>query len=125
MLRPFVLVIVVATACGDAPAEPPPPSESVVQQLVVNELEKARRESALAQAQALRNAVDLYVVTKASCPASVDALVETKMVAQAPKDPWGRPFVLTCKDAGASIAIASPGADGQPDTADDIVVNRD
>jgi hypothetical protein len=126
MHRSLALFGAISIACGGAtPSEPPPRSDPELPELVVSELEKARGESAHAQAQALRNSALLYAVTKATCPASVDALAEAQMIPRAELDPWGQPFVVTCKDEGASIAIASSGADRKPGTADDITVDRD
>lgn len=119
------LVGAFSIACGGAtPSDPPPPSPSA-SEILVDELETARRDSAEAMAQSIRQAAMLHVVSKASCPASVDALVEAQMLPGPRPDPWGKPFVVTCKDGGATIAITSPGKDGEVGTADDITVDRD
>jgi hypothetical protein len=123
--RRFALVGTFSIACGGStPSEPPPPSPSA-SEILVDELETARRESAHMMAQSIRQAAMMYVVSKAACPASVDALVDAQMLPGPRPDPWGKPFVVTCKDDGATIAITSPGKDGQVGTADDITVDRD
>jgi hypothetical protein len=126
MHRYLALFGAVSIACGGAtPSDPPPRTEPTLPERTLNELEKARRDSAHAQAQMLRSAATMYAVSKAACPASVDALAEAQMIPRAELDPCGKPFVVTCKDDGASIAISSSGADGKPGTADDITVDDD
>lgn len=125
--RRFALVGTISIACGGAtPSEPPPPAKDPsASQILVDELETSRRDSAVAMAQSVRQAAMMYVVSKSACPASVDALVEAQMLPGPRPDPWGKPFVVKCTDGGATIAVTSGGKDGEVGTADDITADRD
>lgn len=58
-----------------------------------------------------------------ACPAGLEAFLEY-MSAKDTKDPWGNPYRMFCgpnlPPGAQGIAVISDGADGKPDTADDI-----
>ncbi len=81
----------------------------------------AQRETATNDALMLKNAVELYLVTKQACPADVAALVEAKVIAKPIADPWGHDYQLLCRDMGQEISVTSIGPDGRTGSSDDIV----
>lgn len=125
---PLLLAMLVAACGGATPEDPPAPSPASspgLPQQVVHELEQAQRDTARVEAQQLRAAAELHVLRTGACPASIEALVEARELDRARPDPWGRAYVLSCTDAGRTIAVSSLGPDAQAGTDDDVTVDAE
>ena len=62
--------------------------------------------------KALRNALDLYALKNGRYPPTLAALVDTRILSHAPKDPWKRDYTYKL-EAGQPV-LQSYGRDGEP-----------
>lgn len=81
-------------------------------------LEQPKIDFAANEALRIKHAADQYMVQNAKCPATVGDLEAAGMLQDAPDDPWGNPYTLTCSDG--SISVVSGGPDGAVGGNDDI-----
>lgn len=87
---------------------------------VIPQLEKAKIQETQAAVQAVRSAVTIYRATNNADCATIDQLIEDKVLdkTKATTDAWDRDFRIECD--GTEINVTSAGPDGQFDTEDDI-----
>lgn len=87
---------------------------------VLPQLDKAKKQNTEAALETVRAAVQLYVATNNTECATVDQLIEDKVLdkSKATTDSWDREFRITCD--GTEITVTSAGSDGEFDTDDDI-----
>jgi hypothetical protein len=104
-----------------APAEPPPPETAKV---IIEELEKARVETARNDAAMIQQATQLYQVQKSACPKTQAELVNERVLQKEKLDPWGNAYTLACRPDG-SADVSSLGPDKTQGTPDDIVAKAD
>ncbi len=100
-----IIMALIATAVGVA---------------VVPQWLKAKETTAKTDAQAIRSAVQLYLMDNNDCPSSAEDLQEGGYLDRSKRaaDPWDTPFSIEC-EAG-EIYVVSAGADQTFDTEDDI-----
>lgn len=80
---------------------------------VVPQLEAAKRDRAALDIKNIQSGLKLYYTKKGSYPdtgTGLRALVETNVLEDVPKDPWGNDFVYL--NEGGKPVIVSYGADG-------------
>jgi general secretion pathway protein G len=87
---------------------------------VIPQLQKAKIQETEAGVEAVRTAVQLYIATNNAECATVDQLIEDKVLdkSKARTDAWDREFRIECD--GTEVNVTSSGPDGQFDTEDDI-----
>jgi general secretion pathway protein G len=87
---------------------------------VLPQLEKAKIQDTKAGVQAVRAAVQLYMVTNNAECATIEQLVEDKQLdaKKATKDAWDRDFQIEC--SGTEVSVTSAGPDGEFGGEDDI-----
>ena len=87
---------------------------------VIPQLQKAKIQETEAGVEAVRTAVQLYIATNNAECATVDQLIEGKVLdkSKAKTDAWDRDFRIECD--GTEVNVTSAGPDGQFDTEDDI-----
>jgi general secretion pathway protein G len=109
---------------------------AIVVPRIAGRSEDARRQAAVTQISAFKNALNTFEVDNGYYPKGQSGLmdlIQQPRDAQnwhgpyldsdaVPKDPWGHDYVYTCpgKHNPSSFDIASPGPDGQLGTDDDI-----
>jgi general secretion pathway protein G len=82
---------------------------------VMGQFDTAKRQRAELDFKSLGNALQLYRVKTGHLPSTADglkALVDARMLTDAPRDPWGQDYVYTLE--GGTPVIVSYGADGTP-----------
>lgn len=72
----------------------------------------------LLQSRQLLDACKLYQRKNRRVPQSVQDLIDAELLAQAPEDPWGSPYVI--EEHEKFVRIISAGPDGEAGTDDDI-----
>lgn len=80
---------------------------------VVPQLEAAKRDRAALDIKSIQSGLKLYYTKKGNYPdtgTGLRALVETNVLDEVPKDPWGNDFVYL--NEGGKPVIVSYGADG-------------
>ncbi len=87
---------------------------------VLPQLEKAKIQDTKAGVQAVRSAVQLYMVSNNAECATIDQLIEDKQLdaKKATKDAWDREFQIEC--SGTEVTVISAGPDGEFGGEDDI-----
>jgi len=87
---------------------------------VLPQLDKAKKQNTEAAIETVRASVQLYIATNNAECATVDQLIEDKILdkSKATTDSWDRAFRIECD--GTEITVTSAGADGEFDTEDDI-----
>lgn len=65
-----------------------------------------------------RKALEQYKKQNGAYPASLDPVVEKKLLPELPKDQWGRPLVFRL--SAGELQLSSPGPDGVADNQDDV-----
>jgi general secretion pathway protein G len=87
---------------------------------VIPQLQKAKVQDTQAGVEAVRSAVSLYIATNNAECATMDQLIEDKVIdkSKSTTDSWDHPFRIECD--GTEINVTSAGPDGQFDTEDDI-----
>ena len=87
---------------------------------VLPQLQKAKIRQTESAVATVRSAVQLYVATNNSDCASMEQLLEDKMIdkSTATRDPWDHEFQIACD--GTEIDVKSAGPDGEFETEDDI-----
>ena len=109
---------------------------SMVAPNVLGNKDKADRQKAVSDIVALENALDMYRLDNNHYPSTeqgLDALVskpsgspeprgyrENGYIRRMPQDPWGNEYYLVSPGEYGPVDIFSAGADGQPDTEQDI-----
>lgn len=92
---------------------------------VISQADKANDGLAQTQLKSLKSNCEAYKLYYRKLPNSLEDLVNTpdkkKIIEEVPEDPWGNAYIF--EKTGNSIKIYSSGADGNPNTEDDIVVN--
>jgi prepilin-type N-terminal cleavage/methylation domain-containing protein len=87
---------------------------------VLPQLDKAKKQNTEAALETVRAAVQLYIATNNAECATVEQLIEDKILdkSKATTDSWDREFRIECD--GTEITVTSAGSDGEFDTEDDI-----
>jgi general secretion pathway protein G len=87
---------------------------------VIPQLQKAKIQETEAAVETVRTAVQMYMATNNAECATVDQLVEDKVLdkSKARTDAWDHDFRIECD--GTEVGVISAGPDGQFDTEDDI-----
>ncbi len=100
-----IIMALIATAVGIA---------------VIPRWRKAQIDTARTDAQAVRSAVQLYLMDHNDCPSNAEDLQEGGYLDRSKRatDPWDEPFRIECE--GDEIYVLSAGPDKQWDTEDDI-----
>lgn len=100
-----IIMALIATAVGIA---------------VIPRWRKAQVDTARTDAQAIRSAVQLYLMDTNECPQSAEDLQEGGFLDRSKRatDPWNEPFRIDCE--GDEIYVTSAGPDQQFDTEDDV-----
>jgi hypothetical protein len=83
------------------------------------QLQQAQVKKAALDVETIRSATNVFYVSTARYPASMDELVEKQYLARALTDPWGHPYRLKLS-ADGKLLISSAGMDGAWDTPDDV-----
>ncbi len=100
-----IIMALIATAVGIA---------------VLPQFTKAKEKTAESDVQTIDSAVQLYIMHGgADCP-TVEDLLEDGSLEEGKNtiDPWNNDYIIECD--GDNITVISSGADGQPNTEDDI-----
>jgi general secretion pathway protein G len=87
---------------------------------VIPQLQKAKIQDTQAGVEAVRSAVSLYIATNNAECATMDQLIEDKVIdkSKSTTDAWDREFRIQCD--GTEIEVTSAGPDGEFDSEDDI-----
>jgi hypothetical protein len=87
---------------------------------VLPQLERAKKQDTEAAVETVRAAVQLYIATNNAECATIDQLIEDKVLdrSKSTTDSWDRAFRIECD--GTEISVTSAGPDGEFDTEDDI-----
>jgi general secretion pathway protein G len=87
---------------------------------VIPQLQKAKVSDTEAAVESVRTAVSLYIATNNAECATMDQLIEDKVIDKnkARTDAWDHEFRIDCD--GTEITVVSAGPDGQFDSEDDI-----
>lgn len=92
---------------------------------VMGQADKANEGLATTQLKSLKSNCEAYRLYYKKFPEKLEDLVNTpdnrKIIDEVPEDPWGAPY--NYEKIGNKIKLYSNGADGLPNTEDDIVVN--
>jgi general secretion pathway protein G len=89
--------------------------------LVFPQFKKSKVQAAKVGAEAVRQAVDLYMTEAEAgeCPQVKDLVDSKKLDAKKTDDPWGKPYQVQCSDDG-EVHVISFGPNGQEGGEDDI-----
>lgn len=115
-----LLLLAPGLGCERPQAEPDVPEHTTPAPTIglVQEYEKARRDTMCIEAQSIAMAVEMHLVTDpGACPTDVGALVETKLLARVPSS--APSWSIACSETGP--IVSAPGADGRFGTSDDVV----
>jgi len=87
---------------------------------VLPQLDKAKKQNTEAALETVRAGVQLYMATNNAECATVEQLIEDKVLdkSKATTDSWDHEFRITCD--GTEVTVTSAGSDGEFDTDDDI-----
>ncbi len=87
---------------------------------VLPQLDKAKKQNTEAALETVRAGVQLYIATNNAECATIDQLIEDKVLdkSKATTDSWDRAFRISCD--GTEVIVTSAGSDGEFDTEDDI-----
>lgn len=87
---------------------------------VLPQLDRAKKQNTEAALETVRAAVQLYIATNNAECATIEQLIEDKVLdkSKATTDSWDREFRIECD--GTEITVTSAGSDGEFDTEDDI-----
>lgn len=87
---------------------------------VLPQLDKAKKQNTEAALETVRAGVQLYIATNNAECATIDQLIEDKILdkSKATTDSWDRAFRISCD--GTEVTVTSAGSDGEFDTEDDI-----
>jgi general secretion pathway protein G len=87
---------------------------------VLPQLDKAKKSDTEAGVETVRAAVQLFLATNNAECATVEQLIEDKVLdkSKSTTDAWDREFRIECD--GTEITVTSAGSDGEFDTEDDI-----
>lgn len=92
---------------------------------VMGATDRANNGLAKTQLESLKGNCEAYRLYYKKFPERLEDLVNTpdnrKIIDEVPDDPWGNPYNF--EKTGNKIKLYSSGADGLPNTVDDIVVN--
>lgn len=92
---------------------------------VMGATDRANNGLAKTQLESLKGNCEAYRLYYKKFPERLEDLVNTpdnrKIIDEVPDDPWGNPYNF--EKTGNKIKLYSSGADGLPNTNDDIVVN--
>ena len=105
---------------------------AVVVPNVINRIGDAKNGAAISDMKTFETNIQLFQLDTGQLPQSLDNLVTNPGVSKwngpyikntdkVPNDPWGNPYVYKSPgDNGREYDIISSGADGQPNTPDDV-----
>ncbi len=88
---------------------------------VIGQADKANAGLAETQLKQLKDSCNMYRIQNKKFPEKLDDLVDKGVIEEVPMDPWDNEYVF--EKTGNKIKMYSNGADGLPNTEDDIVVN--
>jgi type II secretion system (T2SS) protein G len=95
---------------------------AIVAQHTIEQLTQAQKQTAMLDCQQIVMGAELFYAENGRHPASVDALVESKVLPRPMKDPWESAYDLRVE--GDALRVRSAGPDRKLDTDDDLRCDR-